>query len=346
MLLDWSFENPRVLPWHIAQNPYKIWISEIMLQQTRTQQVENYYKRFIKKFPTLRKLANAHIDEVLHSWEGLGYYSRARNLYKTAQIIVEELNSQFPNTPEELNRLPGIGKYTAAAISSFAFQYPIAAVDGNVNRVLSRVFGLLLDTNSTYGKKEIQKLANLCLGNSNSSIFNQAMMDLGSQICQPKNPKCQNCPFENYCKANLEDSISSIPLKRNTIVKKDRMMHYFIIVDKKNMSLIKKREEQDIWNGLYEPMLFENKNKKFLNKDLIIKLLKVHLKSTEDLQIQECIQNLHLLTHQRLWINFYKINIKNLLALRNNSPYIVKSLKNFENFAFPRIIRKYLETKL
>lgn len=343
-LLDWSKDYPRKLSWYQEKDPYKIWISEIMLQQTRVTQVENYYNRFIKSFPSLQKLAEAKLDQVLQSWEGLGYYSRARNLHKAVKYVVSILNSEIPSTPEELIHLSGIGTYTSAAIASFAYDYPIAAVDGNVFRVLSRIFKLKIDIHSQKGKNEIQTIANLCLADSSSSSFNQAMMNLGALICLPKNPKCHICPFEKNCLAKKDELVSFFPIKKAKIQIRKRYLHYFLIIDNKNRSIIEKRKENDIWKELYQLPLLENKSSKYLNENEILKFIKSQLKSIKNIELKSRKRLVHPLTHQLLNLNFYEIRLKNPLLLKNNSAFLVKSLKNFENFAFPRIVRKYFDS--
>ncbi len=315
-----------------------------MLQQTKTIQVENYYNRFIKAFPTVQKLAKADLDKVLHSWEGLGYYSRARNLHKAAQHIVYNLKSKFPATPNELIQLSGIGSYTSAAIASFAFDYPIAAVDGNVIRVLSRIYKLKIDFKSQKGKNEIQSIANLCLANSSSSDFNQAMMNLGAMICTPRNPKCVVCPFEKYCLAKKDDVIELFPIKKEKIKIRKRHFNYFLIIDSNHQSIIQKRIENDIWKELYELPRIENKSIKFLSKAEIISYLKTHIKSLKNIDITSKYRVSQLLTHQFLYLNFYEVKLAKPILLKNNSAFLIKSLKNFENFAFPRIVRKYLDS--
>ncbi|NOT37463.1 MAG: A/G-specific adenine glycosylase [Saprospiraceae bacterium] len=342
LLIDWSDQNIRKLSWRYEKDPYKIWISEIMLQQTRTKHVESYYQKFLQKFPNIQSLAKSNIDSVLQAWEGMGYYSRARNLHNTAQIVVKEFGSKFPATPHELIQLPGIGEYTSAAIASFAFEYPIAAIDGNVIRIITRVFGLAIDVNNIYGKKTIREIANHCLGNCKSSLFNQAMMDLGAQVCISKYPKCDKCPFGKICIAAMNEITHELPLKKPKPKLKNRNLHYVIVKDSKSKGLIRKRISQDIWKGLYEPLLFETRTPKYLEEDQLKELICKEIKGRPGIVVTEKKRFTHLLTHQKLMVHFYKISVAKPLILKNNSGYLIQSLKNFENFAFPRIVRKYI----
>lgn len=334
------------MSWRNERDPYKIWISEIMLQQTRTRHVEKYYKRFIKKFPTVQVLAKSQIDTVLQYWEGLGYYSRARNLHKASKLIKEEYQSMVPHVPEDLIKLPGVGTYTSAAIASFAYDYPVVALDGNALRVISRALGKALEITSAKGKAKVQKIANSILGDASSSEFNQAMMDLGAEICTPRNPKCELCPLTKICIANKENRIAELPIKKNKIGIKKRYLHYILLIDPLKKSLIRKRVDNDIWKELYELILFENKRSGYLPNDEIQKQIRSILKTSKNINIDARSQYDHTLTHQRLKVYFYKINLEKALELKNNSGYLIQSLKNFENFAFPRIVRKYLDMNI
>ncbi|MEO6190855.1 MAG: A/G-specific adenine glycosylase [Saprospiraceae bacterium] len=341
-LLLWSGRNTRKMPWLLEKDPYRIWISEIMLQQTRVDQVIPYYERFLAKFPTITHLADANIDEVLKIWEGLGYYTRARNIHQSSRIVMKDYNGQFPKDYNEIKSLRGIGAYTAAAISAFAFNLKIAAVDGNCIRVISRVFGINSEANQAKSINNYQLIANKCLGMSDPSHFNQAMMDLGATICLPKNPICIECPFEVECYARNEGRISDFPPKKPKIVKVKRLLNYVFLVDKEGNSLIKRRENKDIWKGLYEFILIEKKSKIKLNKSKIKEELGALLTYVSEFSVQVDKYN-HQLTHQSLEVIFYKISLSGKIRLKNNSGYLVENVKNFLNFAFPRIVRIYLE---
>ncbi|MFZ4583041.1 MAG: A/G-specific adenine glycosylase, partial [Paludibacter sp.] len=228
-LINWYEHNKRELPWRDISDPYRIWISEIILQQTRVNQGISYYLRFVDRFPDVKALATAHEDEVLKYWQGLGYYSRARNLHKTAQIIVEKHNGNFPNSYTEIVQLKGIGAYTAAAICSFAYNQPYGVVDGNVYRVLSRLFAIQTPIDSSQAKNEFSDLATNLLNNSNPGIHNQAIMEFGALQCVPVQPECNTCPFQKTCKAYELDLVDKLPIKASKTKVRERFFNYFFI---------------------------------------------------------------------------------------------------------------------
>jgi len=250
-LLTWYNIFARDLPWRHTTNPYHIWLSEVILQQTRVNQGLPYYQAFLHHFPTIDLLANADSDQVMRVWQGLGYYSRARNLHNTAKYVHEKLQGKFPDTYAELIKLPGIGPYTAAAIASFAFQEHVAVLDGNVFRVLARLFLVYTDILSTQGKKQFSKLANELLPKKNSHIYNQAMMELGALVCLPKNPDCNNCPLQSQCLAFSEKKQTDLPVKQSKAKPRNRYFHYLIIRNQDQLHL-RQRLGKDIWNGLFE----------------------------------------------------------------------------------------------
>jgi len=250
-LISWYLINKRDLPWRKTKNPYKIWMSEIILQQTRVQQGLPYYQKFISTYPTIQSLALANEDEVLNLWQGLGYYSRARNMLKTANLINEEYKGSFPTSYNDLLKLKGVGEYTAAAIASFSFSEPVAVVDGNVYRVLSRLFDIETPIDSVEGKKAFRFLAEEVLDKSNPDTFNQAIMEFGALQCTPKNPDCNNCVLNGACLSRENGTISQRPVKKKKNAAKQRFFVYKIFLDE-NKTLIQKREEKDIWQGLYE----------------------------------------------------------------------------------------------
>ena len=257
-LLRWFLDNGRDLPWRQTRDPYAIWLSEIILQQTQVKQGWAYWERFMKRWPKVEMLADATEDEVLREWQGLGYYSRARNLHTAAHQIVEM--GGFPSTLEGIRQLKGVGEYTAAAIGSFAFDLPAAVVDGNVYRVLSRHFGISTPINSTEGKKEFALLAQELLPSSNlqsqSSNYNQAIMDFGATLCTPQAPRCMDCPLQETCVALREDRVGELPVKLKTLKVKERRLVY-VYVRYQGETAIHRRGEGDIWQGLYEPLLTE-----------------------------------------------------------------------------------------
>lgn len=250
----WYAENGRVLPWRQTTDPYRIWISEIILQQTRVVQGIDYYRRFLERFPTVEALAFAAPDEVMQQWEGLGYYSRARNLHAAARQVVE--CGQFPDDYAAIRELKGVGDYTAAAIASFAYGLPHAVVDGNVYRVLSRYFGIDTPIDTTAGKKEFSALAAELLDESRPALYNQAIMDFGALQCVPKSPECNSCPLGESCAANGEGRVEQLPVKSKHTAVKERFFSYIIILDECSV-YIHRRGEGDIWTGLYEPLLVE-----------------------------------------------------------------------------------------
>ena len=253
-ILQWFQENGRALPWRETNDPYAVWLSEIILQQTQVKQGWTYWERFMRRWPTVERLAEATEDEVLREWQGLGYYSRARNLHYAAKQIVDF--GRFPDTLEGIKRLKGVGDYTAAAIGSFAFDLPAAVVDGNVYRVLSRHFGISTPINSSEGKKEFALLAQELLPISQASNYNQAIMDFGATQCTPSTPNCSNCPLQDSCVAFREGRVDVLPVKLKTLKVKERALTY-VYVRFQGETAIHRRGEGDIWQGLYEPLLTE-----------------------------------------------------------------------------------------
>lgn len=256
-VVEWYKANKRDLPWRDTKDPYKVWLSEIILQQTRVIQGMPYYLKFLEAFPTVQALARASEHEVLQLWQGLGYYTRARNLHKCAQVIVSSFNGEFPNTFETLLKLPGVGEYTAAAIASFSFKQPVAVVDGNVFRVLSRIFGIEKEINSVEGKKIFTALANSLINQKYPDFHNQGLMEFGAMLCVPKNPSCNNCDFRLECFA-AKNSLQAI-LPRKIKLKASRKRYfYYVVIQKGESLLMQRREKKDIWHGLYDFQLLES----------------------------------------------------------------------------------------
>jgi A/G-specific adenine glycosylase len=257
-LLGWNLNhNNRSMPWKGETNPYRIWLSEIILQQTRVEQGTAYYKKFIRAFPTVQKLAKAPEKEIFKYWEGLGYYNRCRNLIATAKIITSEYGGKFPSTYNEILALPGVGPYTVAAIASFAFGLPYPVVDGNVERVMARYFGISAEPGSSSGKKLYISLADALLDRKNPGNYNQAIMDFGATICKPQNPLCGECVQKKNCQAFQRGWVNQLPVKSAPAVRRKRILYYFIVNAGKNKIWIRKRTEKDIWQNLYEFMLWE-----------------------------------------------------------------------------------------
>ncbi len=340
IIINWYKKNKRDLPWRNTNNPYHIWLSEIILQQTRVEQGMSYYFAFTEKYPELKDLANASSDEVMKTWQGLGYYSRARNLHATAKFICEKLNEKFPSNYNDLIALKGVGPYTAAAIASFAFNECVAVVDGNVYRLLSRYFGIQTPIDSSKGKNEFLTLCNSLITKKNPGIFNQAIMEFGALQCKPKNPDCINCPLQTSCFAFEKNSIELLPVKSKKIKIRVRYFTYFIIADKNSSTLIKKRSENDIWKELYEFPLLEKESKNsydeinhFLKKELQLKQFTISHHSSP---IK------HVLSHQHLFAEFIHVKIKS--ELHNNIKYNRVKYDELNNYALPRLIEKYINS--
>ena len=349
IIIRWYNKNKRDLPWRHTNDPYQIWLSEIILQQTRVQQGLPYYETFVKKFPTIHHLANAKEDVVLKTWQGLGYYSRARNLHKTAKYISKKLKGKFPNKYDEILKLKGIGEYTAAAITSFAFNQPRPVVDGNVFRVLSRCFGINTPIDSTKGKQEFLEKAQLLFNKKYPGLFNQAIMEFGALQCVPKNPDCKKCPLNKWCKALEDNTITSLPVKSKRGIIRTRYFNYFII-QKKAKFLIKKRTDNDIWKNLYDFPLIESEKEiseksfsQLFTKDILLSSGRVPLK-TDLFKIK------HILSHQVIFAKFWNIEYSTYSMLFGNSKkssnFIYVSKNQINRYAFPRLITRFFNEKI
>lgn len=322
---EWYRLNHRKLPWRESADPYKIWLSEVILQQTRVDQGLKYYIKFIKNYPKVSDLAAASEQEVLNDWQGLGYYSRARNLRNTAIQIVEEHGGIFPSDYDGLIQLKGIGPYTAAAISSFAYQEKRAVVDGNVYRVLSRYFLIESPIDSTTGKKEFQLLADELIPASHPGDHNQAIMELGALICTPKTPKCDICPLSNSCLALAKQEQSRYPKKSTKTKVRDRYFAYLVNYWDQKL-LLQERREKDVWQHLYEFPLIEMTNP--ATNDEIPEDYALHF---------EC---KHVLSHQRIHAQFY---LSHQQARKTAENQQVVGIEELSNYPLPRLIDKYLE---
>ena len=306
-LLSWYLQNKRDLPWRNTANPYSIWLSEIILQQTKVAQCLPYYMSFIEAFPTVLHLAKADEEQVLKLWQGLGYYSRARNMHKTAQIISFDYNGKFPDNFNELIKLKGVGDYTAAAIASFAFNEVVPVVDGNVFRVLSRYLDIETDIASSKAKKEFSALAKELMPKNNPALFNQAIMEFGALQCVPKNPNCNNCIFNTSCAALQKKKVGNLPVKLKKAKVTNRYFNYIIFLDNTNSTIIKKRTEKGIWHNLYEFPMIEADHE--LDFDTITQTISNEFSNFSINSITVFNQNLiiHKLSHQKLHINFYRV---------------------------------------
>ena len=335
-LIYWYLQHKRDLPWRETTNPYPIWLSEIMLQQTRVAQGLPYFISFTTNFPTVFDLANANEEKVLKLWQGLGYYSRARNLHKTAQIVANELNGVFPDNYKDLLKLKGIGDYTAAAIASFAYNEAVPVVDGNVFRVLSRYFDVENDISINSTKKVFAELAYELMPKNNPAQFNQAIMEFGALQCVPKSPNCFICPFNESCAALQKNKIDKLPVKTKKVKVTNRFLNYLVYNDKKNQTLIQKRTEKGIWQNLFEFPLLETENA--VDLDFISKNIDSGkaLKSIFKMNDEEII---HKLTHQKLHINFWKIEIDGVLENGLN-------IDDLKTYPFPIVIANFIEKEL
>lgn len=338
LLMQWHIkDNKRAMPWKGEKDPYKIWLSEIILQQTRVDQGMNYYLRFIKKYPTVLKLAAASDDEVFKLWEGLGYYTRCKNLLATARYISKELNGKFPDNFENILKLKGIGPYTAAAIASFALNLPYAVVDGNVSRVLARYFGIHTPIDSITGKKEFAALAQQLLDKTASGLYNQAIMDFGATVCKPQLPLCTQCLMSSACKAFRENSVSSLPVKEKKIIKKSRWF-YFIVLEQNGKYFVRKRAAKDIWQNLHEFILIEKPAKKepaLITQSEEFKALGLRTYTT----VATSVYYKQQLTHQTIHGCFIHIKIAGKKMLKG---YELMDKKALAQLAFPKLVNDYL----
>lgn len=335
-LIHWYLQNKRDLPWRNTTNPYPIWLSEIMLQQTRVAQGLPYFLSFTDAFPTIFDLANADEEQVLKLWQGLGYYSRARNLHATAKHIAFELNGEFPPTYKELLKLKGVGEYTAAAIASFSYNEPVAVLDGNVFRVLSRYFNVDSDISLPKTKTEFQQLAQEVLDKKNPALFNQAIMEFGALQCVPKNPDCNSCVLNSSCAALQHKKVSELPVKSKKTKVTNRYLNYLILKDSDSNYIVQKREGKGIWENLYEFPVLETD---FLlsEKDAIDQISKMQFynqKPSEILILQNEI-TLHKLSHQHLHIRFFELRFSSKLP--DSKPFTA-----IEKLPFPIVIHNFM----
>lgn len=336
-LLDWYAENKRDLPWRNTTDPYLIWISEIILQQTRVAQGYEYFLRFIKRFPDVVSLAAASEDEVMKYWQGLGYYSRARNLHAAAK----SMKGTFPKTYAEVRALKGVGDYTAAAICSFAYDMPYAAVDGNVYRVLSRYFGIDVPIDSTEGKKTFTALAGEVLDKSRPADYNQAIMDFGAVQCTPQSPNCLFCPLSGSCRALSEGKVQQLPVKQHRTKTTNRYFNY-IYLRMGAHTLIHKRTEDDIWKNLFELPLVETE--KDLSEEEFLACPQFHALFAEGevRMVRTLLRGVkHVLSHRVIYTNFYEVTLPDNSS--SFSSYQRVAVEDLGRYAVPRLIHAFLE---
>lgn len=343
LLLKWFEQNARKLPWKEGKDPYHIWVSEIILQQTRVDQGLPYYYRFMDQFPTIFDLAKAEEDHLMQVWRGLGYYSRARNMQITARLIVEKYGGKFPTARNELLTLKGIGPYTAAALLSFAFNQPFAVVDGNVVRVLSRISGVQKPFSSPEGRKVIEQKADHFLDKTSPGNYNQAIMDFGATWCTPQKPKCSACFFKTYCEAYRNEIVHLLPVRIKKLPKKMRYFIFILIFNQQGQLAIQKRNSEDIWQSLYELPNIELTDFEDINiQKAIVKFFKTNngniLQKTHFLH-----QSSQLLTHQKINARFYQLDgFQTIQSAEYQFNFV--NIKNLCNFAFPKIIEKFLKS--
>lgn len=340
-LKDWFKEHKRDLPWRKTKDPYKIWLSEIILQQTRVAQGLSYYLKFVEHYPSIMDLANASEEAVLKDWQGLGYYSRARNLHKTAKHVAYELNGKFPNNYSEIKALKGIGDYTAAAIASFSFNLAHAVVDGNVYRVLSRIFGIEDHIDSTQGKKVFKQLADQLLDHDDPATHNQAIMEFGALQCTPKSPNCSICAFQQTCWAFQNDAITTLPKKQKKVKQRERYLNYLIIEDEVSV-LVNHRDEKGIWQNLYDFPLIESE--KMLKKEDLLKM--GSFSELMDQENYDLIANSdpvkHILSHQILRAKFFHFRSVNINGFKKKGFQVIAKQK-LKELPIPKLIENYLK---
>ncbi|MGZ3945002.1 MAG: A/G-specific adenine glycosylase [Mucilaginibacter sp.] len=333
----WYLKNKRQLPWRDTADAYIIWLSEIILQQTRVEQGMPYFYRFLEKYPDVSSFAAASEDEILRLWQGLGYYSRGRNMLKTAREVVELYQGKFPVEYDRLIKLKGIGEYTAAAISSFAANEAKAVVDGNVYRVLARYYGIEEPINSPKGKKLFQGIATEVLNREHPGLHNQAMMEFGAMLCTPKSPGCHICPVREGCYAYINNKVAQLPKKLKTIKIRDRFFSYLVFTDGDKI-LMNKRSDSDIWANMYDFPLIETLH--YMPPDNVTELLQAKNIFGDSVRIIACfIAKRHLLTHQRIHAQFIQVENK---PIKLEQKFFFIEVKNIKMLALPKVINLFL----
>ncbi|MBG6186480.1 A/G-specific adenine glycosylase [Flavobacterium sp. CAN_S2] len=340
LLIQWYLQNKRDLPWRNTTDPYPIWLSEIMLQQTRVAQGMPYFLSFTTAYPNVFDLAKANEEQVLKLWQGLGYYSRARNLHKTAQHIAFDLSGIFPATYNDLLKLKGVGEYTAAAIASFSYNEAVPVVDGNVFRVLSRYFDIDTDIAQASAKKEFAALAFELMPKDNPATFNQAIMEFGALQCVPKSPNCGICVFNESCAALQKNKVDQLPVKSKKLKVRNRYFNYMVVADENDNTIIQKRTDKGIWHNLYEFPLMETEKEEdfdcvseavqseYFKDNTVISMLEYNEKSI-----------IHKLSHQHLHIKFWKVKIEGTIENGIDA-------ETLKTFPFPIVIHNFIEKDL
>ena len=339
-LLHWhAHSNTREMPWKGEKDPYKIWLSEVILQQTRVEQGLAYYNRFTQAYPTVFDLAKAKDQTVFKLWEGLGYYNRCRNLLATAKEIVKTFNGKFPNDYETLLTLKGVGPYTAAAIASFAFNAPHAVLDGNVFRVIARHEGIDVPTDTTAGKKLFEMRAAALLDKKRAGLYNQAIMDFGATVCKPLAPTCNNCPLQKTCVAHATAQVNQLPIKEKQLIKKERRFYYFLLQVNDEI-WVTERKHKDIWQGLFEFYVFDAGKKMLWNETTVQQFLKEQL-GTSSLKLLHRSQELkQQLTHQIITAQFIRVALSKKPSSISAGKW--QKIGQLKKLPFPKLINQYL----
>ena len=339
-IVDWYNKNKRDLPWRNTKDPYRIWISEIILQQTRVIQGLNYYSNFLQRFPDIQSLAEAEQEEVMKYWQGLGYYSRARNMHEAAKSIHSDFQGVFPRRYEDVLRLKGVGSYTAAAIVSFAWNQPYPVIDGNVYRVLGRLFAIDVPYDTGKGKKLYEELAYSLMDSQQAGLHNQAIMEFGALQCVPQKPDCHQCPLQNTCLSFSLGTPHLFPVKQHIIKVRKRYFNYFLILHEGN-TYLSRRLEKDIWEGLFEFPLIETAHSMNFEEICETEIFKKLFHNTGNANFANALKEIkHVLTHQILYTKFYQIEIQ-----KDNSylkKYIKVPLAKIDNYAVPILIHRFL----
>lgn len=336
-LIAWYGKNKRDLPWRHTRDPYLVWLSEVILQQTRIEQGLSYYFKFQKLFPDIHRLADAHEEQVLKAWQGLGYYSRAKNLHATARLISTDLKGEFPTTKADLMNLKGIGDYTASAIASFCYGEKSPVIDGNVIRLLSRLYALEFPSDTPEGKRAIRELAEELMDDDDPATYNQAIMEFGSQHCTPKNPRCSDCPFSGSCRAFALREAERYPVKKKRVVVREMSLHYLVLKTTEGLYM-RRRGNDSIWKGLYD---FPSVEGEYEVKDLV-----AHFASQFQLpgsfELSHVSNEMkHILTHRKIKARFYEIRLKRQL-MHPHHGWLFVSYSHIAQYPLPRLIDRYL----
>ncbi len=344
-IISWYYQNKRDLPWRNTSDPYKIWVSEIILQQTRVAQGRGYYERFMSTFPDVKALATANEKDVLLLWQGLGYYSRARNLHYAARQVVYELEGKFPATYNELLKLKGVGEYTAGAIASFAYNLPHPAIDGNVNRVVSRIFDISEVIDSKNGRQKISEAVHEMMPVGYSGVFNQAIMEFGALQCIPKNPDCDVCPLKVACASFEAKTVNKRPVKTKKKKPVDRFLNYLVFEEQSTRMVVlqKRHNPKDIWYNLYEFPLIESKSPISREEIAAGDVFRQYTANNEAVIEPPNKPVKHLLSHQRLYVYFWRILLKGKISDKGSGHAIKTTEDELSGYPFPRLISAYAE---